>query len=194
MGAKVQLAGRTVDRLGMSLAGLRVAGMWGEPADRDEAIRAVRRAVALGAEVLEVPVPFGPAADLLRAAEVPGAFIAARLTGQTTLDVLRSRLGRAPDLVLAEPALLSHLTGWAVPRGVVGEEAVEGVAAVRGPYPPPRALLEWCETRRIPYLAAETAVLRAGEHTIALPAPRSVTEVERAFAEEPTTPPAGGPG
>lgn len=190
----VRLAGRSVGRLGMSLAGLRVTGMWGEPASREAAVATIRRAVALGADVLEVPVPFGPAADLLREAGVPGVFVVARVTGRTTPEVLRRRLGRPPDLVLAEAAVLPELAGWGPPLGLVGVEPHPDVAAVRGPYPPPPGLLEWCETEGIPYLATETAVLAAGRHTIALPAPRSVTEVERVFAEAAPTPPAGGPG
>ena len=193
MGAKVYLAGRAVNRLGMSLSGLRVAGMWGEPAGRDEAVATIRRAVELGAEVLEVPVPFGPAADLLRQAQVQQAFIAARLTGPTTLDVLRSRLGRRPDLVLAQPDLLPPLGDWPIPLGAVGDRAA-GVVAVRGPFPAPPELFEWCRVEGIPYLAAEIAVLPAGEVTIALPPLQSVTEVERVFAGRATTPPAGGPG
>lgn len=194
MATQVQLAGRMVNRLGMSLAGLRATGMWGEPAARGEAVAAIRRAVQLGAGVLEVPVPFGPAADLVREAQVPAALVAARLTQPATLEVLRRRLGRTPDLVLAPPDLLQQLADWAVPLGVVGDEAGEGVAAVRGPYPAQQGLLEWCEGRRIPYMATERAVLHDGEHTVALPAPRSAAEVERLFGQAAPTPPAGGPG
>lgn len=191
----VRLAGRTVHRLGISLAGLRATGMWGEPAVRADAISAIRRAVELGAGVLEVPMPFGPAADLLREAEVAGAFIAARLTQPVRdVDVLRSRLGgRTPDLVLAGGDLLPELASWGVALGVIGDQGLEGVAAVRGPFPAAKEVLQWCESRQIPYMATETAVLDEGECTIALPAPTSVSEVERVFARR-ATPPAGGPG
>lgn len=192
----VRLAGRTVHRLGISLAGLKATGMWGEPATRADAIRAIRRAVQLGAGVLEVPMPFGPAADLVREAEVAGAFIAARLTQPVTdVEVLRSRLGgRTPDLVMAAGDLLRELASWGVPLGVIGGQGQEGVAAVRGPFPVPAGVLQWCESHRIPYMATETAVLEEGECTIALPAPRSASEVERVFARRGATPPAGGPG
>src|SRR5579863_1437224 len=42
--------------------------------------------VELGAGVLEVPVPFGPFADLVMEAEVPEAFLVARLTGRLLLQ------------------------------------------------------------------------------------------------------------
>ena len=191
----VRLAGRTVNRLGISLQALRATGMWGEPTAREEAVQVIRTAVRMGAGVLEVPLPFGPAADLVRQAGVPEACIVARLTQPVRgLAVLRSRLGRLPDVVLAEPDLLHEAAGWGLPSGVVGGEVREGLAAVRGPYPEPEGVIRWCEAVAIPYVATEPAVLRAGRHTIAVPAVRSVTEVERLFGEEGTTPPAGGPG
>lgn len=170
--------------------------MWGEPTSRADSVRAIRRAVELGAGVLEVPMPFGPAADLVREAEVPGACVAVRLTQPVRgLGVLRRRLGgRTPDLVLAAGDLLPELASWDVALGVIGQQGLEGVAAVRGFFPAPSEVLRWCESHRIPYMATETAVLEEGECTIALPAPRTVHEVERVFARRGATPPAGGPG
>ena len=197
----VRLGERRVRRLGISISGLRVTGMWGEPASRQAAIAVIRRAVDMGAEVLEVPVPFGPAADLVREAHVPDAFIVARLTGSLPdLAALRHRLGgRRPDLVLAEERGLDDLREWGVPLGaVVGTGARSArflpLAAVLGPYPPPRRMVERCEREGIPYLARSAGILDAGELTVALPAPRSVAEVERLLGRERPTPPAAKPG
>lgn len=198
----VLLGARRVKRLGLSAAGLRVTGMWGEPAGRKAAVAAIRRAVEMGVEVLEVPVPFGPAADLVREADVPGAFIVARLTGgPPDLAAISYRLGgRPPDLLLAGEGQLDGLRHLGVPVGVVlgepaGHPSSLPLAAVRGPYPPPPGLLEWCEREGVPYMAASTAVLAAGRLTVALLAPRSGAEVERLLSEEGwPTPPAAGPG
>lgn len=197
----VELAGRTVKRLGMSVSALRTTGMWGEPAGRQAAVAVIRRAVELGVEVLEVPVPFGPAGDLVREADVAGTFIVAHLTaGPHDPDMLRRRLGgRWPDLVLAPGGLLPRLSGWPMPLGVVvGAGATspecDELAALLGPYPVDPSLLEWCETRAISYLARSIGVLAAGDLTVALPAPRSLKEAERLFGPARSTPPAGGPG
>ncbi len=197
----VRLGERRVRRLGISAAELRVTGMWGEPASREAAVAAIRRAVDMGAEVLEVPVPFGPAADLVREAHVPDAFLVARLTqALPDLATLRHRLGgRLPDLVLADELRLDDMRGWGVPLGaIVGTHPQSArfapLAAVRGPYPPLRRTLEWCEREGVPYLASSTGILAAGRLTVALPAPRSVAEVERVLSrEEGSTPPAAGP-
>jgi hypothetical protein len=116
----VELAGRTVGRLGLSLAALRVTGMWGEPASRADAVATIRRAVELGVDVIEVPLPFGPAADLLRqSGERPG-FLVARISGPLPgPDALRARLGRPPDLVLADEAHLSNMASWGIPLGAL---------------------------------------------------------------------------
>jgi hypothetical protein len=194
----VTLADRSVRRLGVSAAVLRTTGMWGEPADRGAAIETLRRAVQLGADVVEVPFPFGPAADLVREAGVAGAFLVVRLTTPVaSLDMVTARLGgRRPDLVLAEPDPAAAIQSWPVPLGVVlRHEAVPppGAEAVLGPFPPPPRLLEACEAADIPYLAPALEILGAGRLTIALPAPRSVAEVERVFGGA-ATPPAAGPG
>ncbi len=197
----VVLGERRVKRLGISTSALRVTGMWGEPASRKAAIAAVRRAVDMGAEVLEVPLPFGPAADLVREAHVPDAFIVARLTRSLPdLAAVRHRLGgRRPDLVVAEEHSLDDMRDWGVPLGaIVGTSARSArfrpLDAVMGPYPPLRRMVEWCEHEGIPYLAPSTGILDAGELTVALPAPRSLAEVERLLGGERPTPPAAAPG
>ncbi len=197
----VRLGDRLVNRLGISVAELRVTGMWGEPASRKAAVAAIRRAVDMGAEVLEVPVPFGPGADLVRAAHVPDAFIVARLTqALPDLAAVRHRLGgRRPDLVLAEEHRLDDMRDWGVPLGaIVGTAARSArfmpLAAVRGPYPALWRMVEWCEREGIPYMAPSLEILGKGGSTIAVPAPRSVAEVERLLSGRGATPPAGGPG
>lgn len=196
----VLLAGRPVGRLGMSLAGLRTTGMWGEPAGREVAVEAVRRALELGAGVVEVPVPFGPYADLVRQAGPGEAFVAVRLTGAPGgLEVVRRRLGgRLPDLVLAEEDGAEEARRWGLPVGVVvrGGQRIrpQEWAAVRGPYPAPAGLVEDCERQGVPYLAPSPAVLGDGKLTVALPAPSGVTEIERLFGATTPTPRAAGPG
>jgi hypothetical protein len=194
----VTLAGRLVRRLGVSAAELRITGMWGEPADRGAAIETLQRAVQLGADVIEVPFPFGPAADLVREAGVPGAFLVVRLTGPVaSLEMVTARLGgRRPDLVLAEPDRAAAIQSWPVPLGAVLRHdgaPPPGAEAVLGAFPAPPRLLEACEAGGIPYLAPALDILGAGRLTIALPAPRSVAEVERVFGGA-ATPPAAGPG
>lgn len=197
---RIELAGRNVSRLGVSLQALRVTGMWGEPTGRSEALGTVRRALELGVDVVEVPVPFGPGADLVREVAGGDVFVIARLTGAVAnLDVLRVRLGRRPDLILAEDGRLEALSGWGVPLGaLVGPWAPSvgfaAAVAVRGPWPAPEAMVEWCENRGLSYLTSDPGVLGAGRRTIALPGVSSVGQVERLLGDRRTTPPAGGPG
>jgi hypothetical protein len=161
--------------------------------------------VELGAGVVEVTVPFGAGADLLREAAVPDAAVIARLTGRVAgLDAVRRRLGgRPPLLVLVDEHRLGELEGWPVAVGVVvgagSRPSWAGrPAAVRGPWPAPRRVFEWCGREEVPYLAPATAVLGAGALTVAVLSPRSISEVERVFrsgaVERPVIPPAAGPG
>jgi hypothetical protein len=199
-GGTVELAGRMVRRLGVSLTELRVTGMWGEPTNRAAALATIRRAADLGADIMEVPVPFGPAADLVREVGEYSTFVVARLTGEMAdLDVLRSRLGRRPDLILAEDRLLDDMRDWDIPLGaLVGPRAYSvlfhPVAAVRGPSPALKRLVDWCESEGIPYMAPALSILDAGERTIALLPVSSEREVERVFRELEATPRGEGPG
>jgi hypothetical protein len=201
----VRLGGRRLSRVGLSVSELRGTGMWGEPVDLAPAVATVRRAVEMGVDIVEVPVPFGPYADVVRQAGLPDAFVVVRLTGPVTdLDVVRKRLGRPPDLVLADPARLDHIIGWPVRLGALAGPGPgpatrqlgldHPIEAVRGPYPASPPVLEWCEEQAIPYLAPSAAILGAGRHTVALLAPRSPTEVERLFDQAAATPPAAEPG
>ena len=181
--------------------------MWGEPASRSSAVAVIRRAVELGADIVEVPIPFGPAADLFREARVQGAYVVARLTDRLPdLDAVVHRLGgRRPDLVMAEEHYLDDMRSWPVPLGaIIGPRSqralFEPLRAVRGPWPALRRMVDWCEEHGLPYMSPSTEILGAGRLTIALPAVKTIKEVERLFAPEPepepapATPPAGGPG
>jgi aryl-alcohol dehydrogenase-like predicted oxidoreductase len=55
-----EIAGRTVHRLGFGAMRLTGPGVWGEPADRDECVRVVRRAVELGVDFIDTADSYGP--------------------------------------------------------------------------------------------------------------------------------------
>jgi aryl-alcohol dehydrogenase-like predicted oxidoreductase len=63
----------TVHRLGFGAMQLTGAGIWGEPADRDECLRVLRRAVELGVDFIDTADSYGPfvAEDLIREALHP---------------------------------------------------------------------------------------------------------------------------
>lgn len=54
------LGTRTVNRLGFGAMRLTGPGIWGEPADRAECVRVVRRAVELGVDFLDTADAYGP--------------------------------------------------------------------------------------------------------------------------------------
>jgi pyridoxine 4-dehydrogenase len=55
-----EIAGKAVHRLGFGAMRLTGPGIWGEPADRDECIRVVRRAVELGVDFIDTADSYGP--------------------------------------------------------------------------------------------------------------------------------------
>jgi len=67
------IAGLTVHRLGFGAAQLTGSGCWGPPADRDEAIRVLRRAVELGVDLIDTADSYGPyvSEELIREALWP---------------------------------------------------------------------------------------------------------------------------
>jgi aryl-alcohol dehydrogenase-like predicted oxidoreductase len=67
------LAGRTVHRLGFGAMRLTGPGIWGEPGDRGECIRTVRRAVELGVDFIDTADSYGPyvSEEILREALYP---------------------------------------------------------------------------------------------------------------------------
>ena len=62
-----------VHRLGFGAMQLTGPGIWGEPADRDEAIRVLRRAVELGVDLIDTADSYGPyvSEELIRTALRP---------------------------------------------------------------------------------------------------------------------------
>jgi aryl-alcohol dehydrogenase-like predicted oxidoreductase len=55
-----EIAGRAVHRLGFGSMRLTGPGIWGEPADRDECVRVLRRAVELGVDLIDTADSYGP--------------------------------------------------------------------------------------------------------------------------------------
>src|SRR3954454_1413158 len=54
------LGDKAVRRLGFGAMRITGDGLWGEPPDHDEAVRVVRRAVELGANVIDTADSYGP--------------------------------------------------------------------------------------------------------------------------------------
>ncbi|MGW4393806.1 aldo/keto reductase [Amycolatopsis nivea] len=54
------IAGKKVARLGFGAMRLTGLGVWGEPRDRDECVRVVRRAVELGVQLIDTADSYGP--------------------------------------------------------------------------------------------------------------------------------------
>ncbi|MBE7187076.1 aldo/keto reductase [Jatrophihabitans endophyticus] len=55
-----EIAGKQVHRLGFGAMRLTGQGIWGPPADRDECVAVVRRAVELGVELIDTADSYGP--------------------------------------------------------------------------------------------------------------------------------------
>ena len=55
-----EIAGKAVHRLGFGAMRLTGPGIWGEPADRAECVRVVRRAVELGVDLIDTADSYGP--------------------------------------------------------------------------------------------------------------------------------------
>lgn len=55
-----EIAGKTVSRLGFGTMRFTGRGIWGEPADRDECIAVMRRAVELGVQFIDTANSYGP--------------------------------------------------------------------------------------------------------------------------------------
>jgi pyridoxine 4-dehydrogenase len=55
-----EIAGKSVHRLGFGAMRLTGPGIWGPPADRDECVRVVRRAVELGVDLIDTADSYGP--------------------------------------------------------------------------------------------------------------------------------------
>lgn len=55
-----EIAGKKVARLGFGAMRLTGFGVWGEPDDRGECVRVVRRAVELGVQFIDTADSYGP--------------------------------------------------------------------------------------------------------------------------------------
>src|SRR6478609_1177917 len=68
-----EIAGKQVARLGFGAMRLTGDGIWGEPADRKECVRVVRRAVELGVQLIDTADSYGPevSEDIIREAIHP---------------------------------------------------------------------------------------------------------------------------
>ena len=68
-----QIAGKHVSRLGFGTMRLTGRGIWGEPADRDECVAVLQRAVELGVQFIDTADSYGPgvAEDIIREALHP---------------------------------------------------------------------------------------------------------------------------
>ncbi len=55
-----EIAGKSVHRLGFGAMRITGPGIWGEPADRDECIAVLRRAVELGVDFIDTADSYGP--------------------------------------------------------------------------------------------------------------------------------------
>jgi aryl-alcohol dehydrogenase-like predicted oxidoreductase len=73
MAGGLELGELTVHRLGFGAMRLTGRGIWGEPADRQECIRVLRRAVELGVDLIDTADSYGPyvSEDLIREALHP---------------------------------------------------------------------------------------------------------------------------
>jgi pyridoxine 4-dehydrogenase len=56
----IELGGRAVHRLGYGAMRITGPGIWGPPADHDEAVRVLRRAVELGVDFIDTADSYGP--------------------------------------------------------------------------------------------------------------------------------------
>jgi pyridoxine 4-dehydrogenase len=67
------LGGQTVNRLGYGAMQITGEGIWGEPRDRGEAVRVVRRAVELGVNLIDTADSYGPyvSEEIIREALYP---------------------------------------------------------------------------------------------------------------------------
>jgi pyridoxine 4-dehydrogenase len=108
-----QIAGKTVHRLGFGAMRLTGKGIWGEPADRAEAIRVVRRAVELGVDFIDTADSYGPfvSEEILREALHPYA-------EQVVIATKAGLLRTGPDVwvPLGRPAYLRQQVEMALRR------------------------------------------------------------------------------
>ncbi|HWB67016.1 MAG TPA: aldo/keto reductase [Mycobacteriales bacterium] len=103
----------TVHRLGFGAMQLTGQGIWGEPADRDECIRVLRRSIELGIDFIDTADSYGPfvSEDLIREAlhPYPDGLVIATKGGLT-------RAGPADWRPVARPAYLRQCVEMSLRR------------------------------------------------------------------------------
>ncbi len=103
----------TVNRLGFGSMRLTGKGVWGPPADRDEAIRVLRRAIELGVNFIDTADSYGPyvAEDLIREALHP-------YTDDVVIATKAGLLRTGPDVwvPLGNPSYLRQETEMSLRR------------------------------------------------------------------------------
>ena len=92
-----EIAGHTVARLGFGAMRLTGPGIWGEPQDRDECVRVLRRAVELGVQLIDTADSYGPyvSEEIIREALHP---YSDDLLIATKAGLLRTGPGQWPTL------------------------------------------------------------------------------------------------
>ena len=91
-----------VARLGLGTMRLTGKGIWGEPADRHEAMRVVRRAVELGVNFIDTADSYGPA--------VTEAIIAAWVTPNDAENILPRTSAR--PMVVNDSIVCDNAQTW----------------------------------------------------------------------------------
>ena len=85
--ATIEIAGKTVHRLGFGAMRVVGPGVWGEPADRGQSVRLLRRAAELGVDFIDTASVYGPhiGEELIREAlyPYPGHLLMTTKGGQT---------------------------------------------------------------------------------------------------------------
>ncbi|MGH3171955.1 MAG: aldo/keto reductase [Trebonia sp.] len=111
----MEIAGKTVRRLGFGAMRVVGPGLWGEPADRGQSIRLLRRVVELGVDFIDTASVYGPhvGEELIREAlhPYPGHVLITTKGGQTQSGPGRyATLGR-PEYLRQECALSMRRLG-----------------------------------------------------------------------------------
>jgi pyridoxine 4-dehydrogenase len=105
----IEIAGKTVHRLGFGAMRVVGPGVWGEPTDRDQSVKLLRRVVELGVDFIDTASVYGPhvSEELIREAlyPYPGHLLITTKGGQTQFGPGRyATLGR-PEYLRQECVL-----------------------------------------------------------------------------------------
>ncbi|MER6086363.1 aldo/keto reductase [Streptomyces sp. NPDC001833] len=102
-----EIAGKKVARLGFGAMRLTGLGVWGEPDNRAECVRVVRRAVELGVQLIDTADSYGPdvSEEIIREAIHPYA--------DDVLIATKAGLARSgPDMIRTGQGLETHYEAW----------------------------------------------------------------------------------